>query len=63
LKFYTVSIFFEARIMLRVIDEKTEIQSAQKSFLSKLNHEADKKGKIIVGHQGKSKLRANTEVQ
>lgn len=40
--------------MLKLLDDKTEIQKAQTLFISKLNNRADKQGIINVGYQGES---------
>ncbi len=45
---------FEARRVLKVIDDKVEIQRAQKLLLSNLNAVADRQDLINVGYQGES---------
>lgn len=46
--------FVEAKKVLKVLDDKIEIQKAQALFLSRLNHRSDKQGIISVGYQGES---------
>ena len=40
--------------MLKVLDDKAEIQRAETLLLSKLNNRSDKQGIIDVGYQGES---------